>query len=280
MTGIDGPWRPPIYSTARLDALVCPMLVPASALRDHLPPGIEPDVVPDAPAGCLPVVLEVWRVNEGSIEFAGRPFHAWWELAGQAAGGWWGRMARRASEANSRIIGTYNEILVTVPCRQVASGGVSTHVGFVLRACTDSAASLVGERFFGWGYQKTGALGIATGPGGIEVRVAPDAPPVQIAVRSSGSSALTAADIPRAVDFFTRPLVGLRPPHLMLSWLDRTFTHTSVRLTAVEVDARGTGALHGALADAPRTVAAAGAHPWGAFMVTGLPVTLTYPQAL
>ncbi len=292
----DLAWRPPIYSTARLDALVCPVLVERDVLAATLPvPGrLTLPPMPGVPGGLHPVILEVWRVNDGSIEFAGLPLHGWWEMAGRwwgqaigaALGGratkgpdaeTWGRIARGASEASSRVIGTYNEVLATVPCTLDVAGR-PIDVSFVLRACTDSPFSLVGERFFGWGYRKTSAQGRVAADGSIDMELA-RGERVRVSTSASPESAASPATV---ISAFTRPLLGVRPPgRLMLSYLDRTFTHPTVNVRGLHVALEGAGLLHAALA------ASSGAHspstvenPWGAFLVTGLPSTLTYPRAL
>ena len=76
------------------------------------------------------------------------------------------------SETNSRTIGTYNEIIVVVPCSsRRASGWADSDIAFVLATYTDSSASILGEWLVGWGSRKSQAFGTRTKDGALEVRV-------------------------------------------------------------------------------------------------------------
>jgi hypothetical protein len=208
------------YSTARIDTLVCPVLVDSSALQSLVPQAARLSLpqLPHVPRGNHPVIVEVWRVQDGTIDYGGVSAHQWWEMAAGAAGlglggsagaavgfglggaagavnggalgmrlgllGWWwgavtgaamgatigaattasagarpaarlaAEIGRLASEKTSRVIGTYNEIVVTIPCRRVQAESPTRDVSLVLASYTDSAASILGERLIGWGYKK------------------------------------------------------------------------------------------------------------------------------
>jgi hypothetical protein len=67
----------------------------------------------------------------------------------------------------------------------------------------------------------------------------------------------------------------------MMSFLDRSFDDPSVELTPASVRLESDNAflpgLHGTVSE----IGAIGkGEPWGAFLVTGLPVRLSYPRAL
>jgi hypothetical protein len=76
---------------------------------------------------------------------------------------------RILSETNSRVIGTYNEIIVTVPCRRADPEGGARGFAFVLATYTDSLASILGEWIVGWGYRKSEAFGGRDSGGHLEV---------------------------------------------------------------------------------------------------------------
>ena len=84
----DRDGRPPTYSTARIDSLVCPVLVDRRQLQSCLPNGrgLSLTRLRHVPQGYHPVIVEIWRVNDGLIEFGGLTAHGWWELAGSVAG--------------------------------------------------------------------------------------------------------------------------------------------------------------------------------------------------
>ena len=342
--------RPPTYSTARLDSMVCPVLVDSRELQACLPKaaGLSLPRFPQVPAGKHPIIVEIWRVQDGTIEVGGVTAHKLWELAGGVAGlgfggssgaaigagiggaagaanggalgmwlgplGWlWGaatgaaadaaagaammattgamRGARwaaeaghRTSETNSRVIGTYNEIIVTVPCRREQPGGLARDFAFVLGTYTDSVASMLGEWLVGWGYRKSKALGGRTRDGALEVRVGSsgipfrvvsrlELPPIPAAtVRSIGAGVYASLSL---------PLLGmLSTDQFMVSFMDRSFEHHAVRVVPAAVRLESGDAflpgLRGFTADLN---AIRHQDPWGAFVVSGLPVTLSYPES-
>lgn len=347
----DGAPRPPTYSTARLDTLVCPVMVDSRELQSCLPTRgrLSLPRLPHVPAGRHPIIVEIWRVQDGLIEVAGLTAHRWWELAGGAAGlgfggsagaalgagiggaagaanggalgmwlgplGWWwgattgaaagaaagaaklattgatlgarwaAATGRRTSEANSRVIGTYNEIIVTVPCRREYPGGLTHDFAFVLGTYTDSMASMLGESLVGWGYRKSrafgthaedGALEVSTGPSRVPFRIVnrhelPPMPPA--VVRSTATQVLTSLSC---------PLLGVLPANrLMVSFLDRSFEDQEVQVAPVSVRLESSDAFLPGLSGFVSDIDALGnGDPWGAFAVRGLPVRLSYPRVV
>ena len=79
---------PSTYSTARIDSLICPVLVDAEDLQSCLPDhaGLSLPRLPHVPEGQHPVIVEVWRVQDGVIDVGGATAHRMWELAGGATG--------------------------------------------------------------------------------------------------------------------------------------------------------------------------------------------------
>jgi hypothetical protein len=342
-------WETPTYSTARLDSLVCPVMVDSAHLKSHLPVRLSLPRFPHFPDERHPVIVEIWRVQDGLIEFGGRTAHRWWELAGGAAGlgfggsggaalgaglggaagaangaalgmwlgplGWlWGaaggaaagaaygatmfcaagawcgaRMAAdagyTASENSSRVIGTYNEIVVTVPCRLMLHDRPPIDVAFVLGTYTDSVASTLGEAIVGWGYRKSLVSGGLTSDGTLEVYIDSSGGPFRIVSRQVSpplplsAAGTEAAQMRRALP---GPLLGVLPARrFVISSMDRSFEDPAVRVTAVSVRLESLDALLPGLGVVSCDIAALGSRePWGAFSISALPVTLSYPCAV
>jgi hypothetical protein len=343
--------RPPTYSTARLDSLVCPVLVDCRELESCLPlrGGLSLPRLPHVPEGRHPIVVEIWRVQDGLIHFAGLDAHRLWELAGGVAGlgvggsagatlgagmggaagaanggalgmwlgplGWWwgavtGAVAgaaagatmaatagalrgagwgadagRRTSETNSRVIGTYNEIMVTVPCRLALRSGLAGDVAYVLGTYTDSAASVLGESFVAWGYRKSQAFGRRTDDGAVEVRIGASAARFRVVTDQASGPAPSAAvrsGATHVLKSLSHPLFGMTPGgRPIVSFLDRSFGAQAVRVTPASVRLEwSAGFLPGLPAFATDINAVSSREPWGALAITGLPVELSYPRAV
>jgi len=340
--------RPPTYSTARLDSLVCPVLVDSGELHSRLPARLSLPRLPDVPDGCHPVVVEIWHVQDGLIEFGGQTAHQWWEMTGGAAGlafggstgatlgagigsavgaatggalgmwlgplGWWwgaagGAVAGaaygatmvgaagaqrgaevaadagyRASVNSSRIIGTYNEIMVTVPC-QLAQEEEVLDVAFVLGTYTDSAASTLGECLIGWGYGKSLALGRRVTDDVLEVNTGSSGQSFKVVSRlaaPAGSFSALRLAAAQTVRTLSLPLLGVLPVNrLMISFLDRFFEDQAVRVTPVSVRLESSHlVLDGMRAVSSDIEAIGDGAPWGAFAINALPVRLSYPRSL
>ena len=342
--------RPPTYSTARLDSLVCPVLVDSRELQCCLPPRARLSLpsLPDVPEGRHPVIVEIWRVQDGLIEIGGLTAHRMWQLASSAAGfglggtagaalgagiggaagavgggalgmwlgplgWWWGAAAgtatgvtvgstmaatagamrgarwgtvagRMTSETNSRTIGTYNEIIVTVPCRRPQHGTIDGDFGFVLGTYTDSSASMLGEWLVGWGYRKSQAFGTRTKDGALEVRVNASAAPF-VALRPQRSqpvsSRVARSAATHVLTSLSRPLLGINAQRVVVSFLDRSFDAPAVRVTPVSVRLESSDAFLPGLRGFVSDIAAIGDdEAWGAFAITGLPVRLSYPRTV
>ena len=337
------------YSTARIDTLVCPVMVDASELKSCLPQGARLSLpqLQQVPTGKHPVIVEIWRVQDGLLDYGGVSAHQWWELAGGAAGlglggsagaavgfgkgwaegaakgaqrgmrlgplGWWWGAAteaamsaaaeaaksaaaaaqkaasmtatffRSASERTSRAVGTYNEIVVTTPCRRLLPRGREREFGLVLASYTDSAASILGERLIGWGYQKLPAFGIRSNDGVLEVSTRRSGMSFKISSHPDASRARRVFDATPAaqvIDSLSLPLLGaLSADQMMVSHLERSFNHRDVRMTPVKVHLEASAGFIPRLGKLTEEVKGSGENsPWGAISVTGLPVTLSYPR--
>jgi hypothetical protein len=202
--------------------------------------------------------------------------------AGALVGARWGAgAARRVSEAGSRMAGSYNEIMVTVPCKHVTPRG-ENEVAFVLAMYTDSALSRWGERILGFGYHKKPARVTQVAADTLEVSTRASEPLLKIKVHDLLQSADSKQPAARpSLPWLALPLLGLAPSgRAVISFLERSFSHDSVRLAAASVRVETTAAfLTGFGASGTRIAPLTTDNPWGAFVATGLPVKLTYPRA-
>jgi hypothetical protein len=201
--------------------------------------------------------------------------------AGALVGARWGAgAARRVSQAGSRMAGSYNEIMVTVPCKRGTPRG-ENEVAFVLAMYTDSVLSRLGERILGFGYRKKPARVTQVASDTLEVSTQGSDPLFKVEVQDllrSGDSKQPAAR--PHMPWLALPLLGLAPSgRAVISFLERSFSHDSVRLAAASVRVEATAAfLPGFGAIGIRIAPLTSDNPWGAFVATGLPVKLTYPR--
>jgi hypothetical protein len=301
---------------------------------------------PGVPRGLHPIIVEIWRVNDGRMEMAGLDAHDWSELvgatagvgmgggagaliggslgalAGAAGGGmsgqargplawWWGAaagaaagtasgassaasvgamfgarlvagVARGLSQAGSRVAGSYNEVMVTVPCTRPRSTDPSA-CAFVLGMYTDSALSRWGERLLGFGYRKRAARVIRQHSASIEVTTGRSDALLNVRVATAPRPSATTASHRLArhvLAALAQPLLGLAPSgRTAVSFLQRSFRDASVRLQPVAVQLEASGRfLPGLDAMNVQIDALTPRRPWGAFLATGLPLVLTYPR--
>ena len=194
-------------------------------------------------------------------------------------------VGRRTSEANSRVIGTYNEIIVTVPCHRAQREGPAGEFAFVLGSYTDSAASMLGEQLVGWGYRKSQAFGVRADDGTLDVSIGPCGAPLRVVSRQASPPVRPTVVRSTATHVLTSlsyPLLGVLPAdRLMVSFLDRAFEDQAVRVTPMSVRLESSDAFLPGLRGFVSDIDAIGkSGPWGAFAVTGLPVRLSYPRAV
>jgi len=190
----------------------------------------------------------------------------------------------RASVNSSRIIGTYNEIMVTVPC-QLAQEEEVLDVAFVLGTYTDSAASTLGECLIGWGYGKSLALGRRVTDDVLEVNTGSSGQSFKVVSRlapPAGSFSALRLAAAQTVRTLSLPLLGVLPVNrLMISFLDRFFEDQAVRVTPVSVRLESSHlVLDGMRAVSSDIEAIGDGAPWGAFAINALPVRLSYPRSL
>lgn len=205
--------------------------------------------------------------------------------------GYGSKLGRAISSSLSRAFGTYHELLIGVPGVRRAGAG-APHL-LVLGMRSDGAVSLWGDRWLGTGYRKRAARILHSGAGefdvwdssaawsgkpGLRARFHFESAPNR---RDENSPELSG---PRAV--WQQPLLGViergaGPARLVVTHLERDLSAPDVRWSAL----RGTLQLDAGLA--PELAAGrfeltplSAATPFGAFQVSGLPVRLTYPEAL
>jgi len=341
----SGTDRPAVYSTARLNTLVCPVFVRASAIAAvlrHVSAALRLPRLRGVPRGMHPVIVEVWRVHDGVPWFGGVSAHDWSAVvgamtgagvfagvgaavgaglgafdavrtlardtgdtvvqsrgsaslrqglaalaAGAAAGvrGGWAlgaRVGRRSSEWRSRVLGTYNEIIITVPC-VARRGRDERRFSYVLATATDSAASMLGERAVGWGFHKIAARGTHAADGTLQVMVAASRRPFRLRVGDRGARLGWSPTVAQwaTVAALDAPLLGaLADGRLHVSWFDRSYSAADAFLHATPVDIESLDALvPGAGPQRVSVPALAASDPWGAVYAEGVRVTLTHPRA-
>jgi hypothetical protein len=204
--------------------------------------------------------------------------------AGAAAygAGLLGAASRRLSETGSRLLGTYGEILVTTPCVLETARG-PLQVAFVLAMYTDSRISRWGEAALGFAFGKRPARMLVDG-GHLEAQTTSGARLLRISLqarRRRQPFLRTGPAAARVRAAAAMPLLGQRSGRVVLSGLERDLDDGAVRLWpapgSVEV---GGGLVPGVPAGFHTLTALSARSSRGAFVVTDLPVYLTYPQLL
>jgi len=206
-----------------------------------------------------------WGASTGAIVGAQRTAH----------------VARTISEAHSRVVGTYGEVIVTVPCRWRGKRGSASDHAFVLGSYTDSIASVLGDRFLGWCYGKTGAR-IDRMPDVLELYDTDTTPTMTVTMQRPARTPAIETTLGHArhiIDIMRAPLLGRGTgTGMTMALLERTFTHNAIMLTPMtaRVEA-GNAFLPGLPAVSANVNATASDAPWGAFAFTNVPVALSYP---
>ncbi|HXN30534.1 MAG TPA: hypothetical protein VN894_01685 [Polyangiaceae bacterium] len=199
---------------------------------------------PDCPRGQHALHVEFWRVSDGAVYFGHLDQHQWAERLGSSWGGaigaLWGaplagwqamlgaapsyaselragfRVGARAtrpwaaalSEAGASVLGSYHELMISVPGVIIENAPRATVYSLVLDMVTDSALARWADTALGFGYRKRpGAFGpdakgpyTVTAQGGLVARaVVRDAP----MKRGHG------LDIARADRLLQLPLLGV-----------------------------------------------------------------------
>jgi hypothetical protein len=247
---------------------------------------------PDVPNGRHPLIIEIWRVSRGRMEPGGIDLHSWSERAGHGLGmvlsgragelaAKVGRVARQVSETGSRTLGSFNEVLVTVP-NVVAVGQHIRFPSLVLGMYTDSALSRLGDRLFGFGFNKQMAHIARSGFEHFEVRE-PDGRRLFQAKLLPSSNTLrpTEGSVAALRTCLARPLLGQHGGSGVVSYLDRFFEESHVRVRGARGSlVIGDGFINGIEPGTYDIKPATLGHPWGAFSAANVPVKLSFPKAL
>lgn len=193
-----------------------------------------------------------------------------------------GAASRRLSETGSRLLGTYGEILVTTPCVLETAHG-PLQVAFVLAMYTDSRISRWGEAALGFAFGKRPAR-MLLDSGHLEAQTATGARLLRISLQARRRRQPLLGTGPAAARVraaAAMPLLGQRSGRVVLSRLERDLDDGAVRLWpalgSIEV---GGGCVPGVAAGFHTLAALAARSSRGAFVITDLPVHLTYPQPL
>jgi hypothetical protein len=228
------------------------------------------------PAGWL------WGATAGWI--AGAAMGA---ASGVTAGATYGASAgaqagRGLSEMTSRTVGTYHEVMVSIPHVVARNGSGSPHL-FVIGMHTDSPVSLWTQQAFGFGFNKHLATISSERFRSVEVRSRDGELLISVALAPAEPHAWRPArdrpELEPVRRWLSQPLLGHVGNRLTRSYLDRFYDDASVRLAPVSgslVTSRafGAGVPPGEYDIRPSV----SGHNLGAFQAAGVPVRLTYPE--
>jgi hypothetical protein len=226
------------------------------------------------------------------------PIGSWWgSIAGYLAGGALGATAgaamgasqgaalgantgRETSEALSRVLGTYQEVLVATPNAVLPGGRGDPHM-FVLGMYSNNPVSIWGDRAQGCGYRKRAATIRRDGFRGYEVRHQEQEAGLSGVFAAAPPDSWTRADarLERHRALFAQPLLGsLGHGRFAVSVLGRFLEDPEVRWAPVS--GRLTVAAEfaaGLPAGDFRVSALSPDDPWGAFQATRVFTKVTPP---
>ncbi len=225
---------------------------------------------PDCPVDRHPVHCELWSVSGGTVFFGGVDRHRWAQWVGAACGlslgtlwsstmaPWgmdWGKRgligrvvesnALMMSRATASLVGTYCELMVSVPGVVVEGDDRSRQHALVLGMLTDSALARWADLAFGFGYGKRPAR-FRRGPrGGWNVSSDGGLPLVSVS-RHTSTARLQGLDLDEIEAVLQLPLLG--SPHsgvLARSWLRRSSRQPDAHLAPVALSVETSKALLG-----------------------------------
>jgi hypothetical protein len=258
---------------------------------------------PDCPPDLHPVHFELWSVHDGALHFGAIDQHrlarrigaAW----GQAVGGLWGAMlapwggpryerelpsrvaewyAQAVSRATASSVGTYHEVMVSVPGVILMDDELSQEHAWVVGMMTDSALARWADVAFGFGYRKV--LGrIERDPRG-NWTVSTDSGRRLVSVIRHPTKRSPDVDVRRIDDALQKPLLGSpRPGRLARSPLRRSLAQPGAHVVpaAVSIEAAPTfmsALLPECLEVGPYTNDGS----WGAIEFSDLEALVGYPS--
>jgi hypothetical protein len=258
---------------------------------------------PYCPPDLHPVHFELWSVHDGALRYGAIDQHrlarrmgaAW----GQAVGGLWGALlapwggprydaglparvteawALAISRAAASSVGTYREVMVSVPGVTLAEDEPGEEHAWVVGMVTDSALARWADVTLGFGYRKAsgriewdprGSWTVSSDDGRHLVSVArrPATRPANMAVQ-------------RIENAFLQPLLGSpRPGCLARSQLRRSLAQPGVRVAPVGASIEATSTfMSGLLPTLLEVVPSEGGESWGAIEFSDLEAWVSYPS--
>jgi hypothetical protein len=259
---------------------------------------------PGAPRELHPVHVELWSIHDGALRVGAMDQHriaqnfgaAW----GRAVGGLWGAAlapfggpryapdlparvaewyALAVSRATAATVGTYRELIVSVPDVVVADDEPEERHSWVAGMVTDSALARWSDAAFGFGYQKIQGR-LERDPRGSWSVSSRDGRTLVSVVRHAGAKQSTAIDLRRIEAAMQQPLLGSpRPGRLARSRLRRSLSQPGVHLAPVAVSLEAAPLfLGGLLPERQALVPYPDEDLWGAMEFTDLEAWVSYPD--
>jgi hypothetical protein len=195
------------------------------------------------------------------------------DLGASAARGW--------SEAVSRVVASYHEVIAIVP-NTIRGGHDARLYAYVLGMTTDGAMSLLGDRMMACGYRKTPSLISRKGFANYVVAAASQRKVLRMTARDPHAEAWARVD--RRLDayraVFVQPLLGyLDGGTFAVSSLDRSLDDEGVRWAPtgchVEIARRFVDGLPPGTYEVKPLSSRT---PLGAFHACGVPTAVTFPR--
>jgi hypothetical protein len=251
-----------------------------------------------------PVVIELWRITSGAVQFGDVDQHELFERLGSLWGGAIGAVmgasagkgpidgfragakagARRASDwsrAGVRSLASYSELMITVPGVVVEGAETGTRHSFVMSMVTDGTLARWADAALGFGYRKEKGS-FAAEPSGRWTVGADRTGHVLTATCRRPRSVAASTDVADLDRIFELPLLGVTPRgRLVRSRLERSFARTGVNVTPVAASLDiASPALALWLAERQTVPPYSKSAPWGALVFSGLEATVSYPSPL
>jgi hypothetical protein len=200
---------------------------------------------------------------------------------GASAGG---QAARGMSEMTSQTIGTYHEVMVSIPHVVERNGADKPHL-FVVGMHSDSPVSLWTQQAFGFGFNKELASISCEPFRSVDVRNRAGELLISVTLVPADPEAWRPArdqpEIATVRRWLSQPLLGHVGTRLITSYLDRFYDDSSVLTAPATGQLVATRGFGGGVPPGEYEIRpSAPAHVAGAFQAAGVPVRLTYPEPL
>lgn len=281
-------------SGARLSGVHLTLPWPRESLNQSLRVwgSLEAQPVEDYPSSEHPICFELWRITGGRLELGGTDQHEYCATLAAAYGSILersvrslvalrvsrrlGARARELSQMASLYLGTYHELLVSIPNVRLAGRVAEPHT-LVLGMITDSRLARWGDTAFGFRYNKQ--PGIFETDGLSSWRVSAGGCQL-MSVRVTPASVASPPDLgPRNYHWQSPLLGGLGTRRWVGSQLQRDLLAPDVRVSA----AAGTFDLSHALALGPGAGVhdlAAESSAWAPLLFANVDARVSYPWSI